>query len=349
MEKLIILNIFIYITVLLLSLLIILISKRGYLTLRFKNYCLTNTLEEFIVLLFIISGIIMFILYLFLYILTPALYGLINDNSGFLYMVNDTNSNTQDPVRWWPSGTPQSWGILGTALGIYRLVPGNSRVKAMAALGSLGITIPSTVYFHAVENPNGFNRLMYSWMKYKQNGSWPSNISNQIQDDELKDIIPNVISEGENKYDLVKNSTSSILPKDLNNFFDNIIPDNIFSFILDFFRPVPVVGYLDDLIGQQLFIHLLLFIIVLSLIVLLNIYFFIQIMLNNKEFIIKKFNNKIILFIIKYQLFIAKITSIVLPLLIMFGLIELLVGLYFILTHPIPYDKLDIDLHTFLK
>jgi hypothetical protein len=35
-------------------------------------------------------------------------------------MVNETN--TQDPVRWWPSGTPQSWGILGTALGIYRLV-----------------------------------------------------------------------------------------------------------------------------------------------------------------------------------------------------------------------------------
>jgi hypothetical protein len=33
--------------------------------------------------------------------------------------------NTQDPVSWWLAfgdGTPQSWGILGTALGIYRIV-----------------------------------------------------------------------------------------------------------------------------------------------------------------------------------------------------------------------------------
>jgi len=49
-------------------------------------------------------------------------------------MVNET----QDPVRWWPSGTAQTRGILGTALGVFRLVPGNPRVKSMAALDSLG-------------------------------------------------------------------------------------------------------------------------------------------------------------------------------------------------------------------
>ena len=121
------------------------------------------------------------------------------------------------------------------------------------------------------------------------------------------------------------------------------------SILLDFFRPVPVVGYLDDLIGQQLFIHMLLFIIVISLIVLLTIYLLIQIMVNNKEFLLNKFNNKFITFYIKYQLFLGKISSFVLPLIIMFGLIELMVGLYFIITHPIPYDKLDIDLHICIK
>jgi hypothetical protein len=358
MVNLIIFNIFLYIAVLLLSLLFIFISKKGYITLRLKNYCSlsSNSLEELIILVFIISGIIMFILYLLLAILTPALQELIINKSGLILMVNDT----QDPVRWWPSGTPQTWGILGTALGVYRLVPGNPRVKAMAALSSRlrGLTIPSTVFFHAVENPNGFNRLMYSWMRYKQTGNWPSNIPNQIQDNDINDIIPNVVSEAESKYDSLKNSTSSSSskakrPKDFNNFFDNLIPnqlgDSLFSNILDLFRPAEITGYLDDLIGQQLFILFLLFIIVISLIILLTIYIFIQIMINNKEFLLNKFNNKFILFFIKYQLILGKISSFVLPLLIMFGLFELLIGLYFLITHPIPFEKLDIDLHIFLK
>lgn len=150
MVNLIIFNIFLYIAVLLLSLLFIFISKK-YITLRLKNYCSlsSNSLEELIILVFIISGIIMFILYLLLAILTPAFLELIINKSGLILMVNDT----QDPVRWRPSGTPQTWGILGTTLGVYRLVPGNPRVKTMAALSSRlrGLTIPSTVNFHAVE------------------------------------------------------------------------------------------------------------------------------------------------------------------------------------------------------
>ena len=383
MVNLIIFNIFLYIAVLLLSLLIIFISKKGYLTLRFKNYCLSNSLGEFIILLFIISGIIMFILHILLIILIPAFLvpgggTLIINKSGLVLMVNDTN--TQDPVRWWPSGTPQTWSILGTALGVYRLVPGNPRIKTMAALSSLGLTIPSTVYFHAIENPNGFNRLMYSWMKYKQTGNWPSNIPNTVQDNDISEIIPNIVFEAESKYNLLKNSistpsstpssssasssssssistssssSSSFLPEDFNNFLDNLIPnqlgDNFLKNILAFFRPVETTGYLDDLIGQQLFIHILLFIIVISLIILLTIFFFIQIMVNNKEFLLNKFKNKFILFFIKYQLILGKISSVVLPLLIMFGLLELLIGLYFIITHPIPYEKLGTDLHIFIK
>lgn len=72
-------------------------------------------------------------------------------------------------------------------------------------------------------------------------------------------------------------------------------------------------------------------------------------MINNKEFLLNKFNNKFILFFIKYQLILGKISSFVLPFLIMFGLFELLIGLYFLITHPIPLEKLDIDLHIFLN
>ena len=173
------------------------------------------------------------------------------------------------------------------------------------------------------------------------------------------------MSEAENKYELLKNSTSSsegsnsssFLPIDFNNLLDNLFSnaearsfgDNLISHILYIFRPVEVTGYLDDLIGQQLFIHLLLFIIVISLIILLTIYICIKIMVNNKEFLLNKFNNKFILFFIKYQLMLAKISSFILPLMIMFGLFELTIGLYFLITHPIPYEKIGIDLHICIK
>jgi hypothetical protein len=68
MGKLFILNIYLYIAVLFLSLLIIFCSKKGYLTLKLKSYCVNQTLGEFIVLLFTISGIIVFMLYLLLII-----------------------------------------------------------------------------------------------------------------------------------------------------------------------------------------------------------------------------------------------------------------------------------------
>ena len=71
-------------------------------------------------------------------------------------------------------------------------------------------------------------------------------------------------------------------------------------------------------------------------------------MLGKKEFILKKFNNKFIHFYIKYQLILAKFSTIILPILIMLGLIELFVGLLYIILHPIPFENLPIDLHTFL-
>ena len=72
-------------------------------------------------------------------------------------------------------------------------------------------------------------------------------------------------------------------------------------------------------------------------------------MYHNKDFILKRSNNRFVLLYVKYQLFLSKLSLFFLPLLLMFGLIELFVGLYFLITHPIPYECLPVDLHTYLK
>jgi hypothetical protein len=56
----------------------------------------------------------------------------------------------------------QTLSILVSAIAIYRMVSNNGRLKAIAAIGSIGISIPINIYFHAVENSNDFNRFMYS-------------------------------------------------------------------------------------------------------------------------------------------------------------------------------------------
>ena len=72
-------------------------------------------------------------------------------------------------------------------------------------------------------------------------------------------------------------------------------------------------------------------------------------MLQNKDFILKKFNNKLIKFYINYQVILAKIGFYVLPLFILFGLIELIFFLYYLLTHTLPYESLPIDLHIYVS
>ena len=213
---------------------------------------------------------------------------------------------------------------------------------------------------------------MYSLVTYKQSGVWPKNTPNEVNTNELQKIVSeNHTEEAQKSFELAQKTISKFISDDGNNFIDFItgIFDkyNIGSFtpprpppgvagtargggiLLNFFRPNEVEGYLDDLIGQQLLIQILLLVVVISLILLFSVYLFTQVMLNNREFILKKFNNKFIKFYIKYHLILARISSFVLPALIMFGLIELLVGTIFILTNPIPYEKIPIDLHIYIK
>ena len=78
---------------------------------------------------------------------------------------------------------------------------------------------------------------------------------------------------------------------------------------------------------------------------------FIQTLALNKDFILNKFENShyLIKFYIKYQILLGKISIITLPLLILFGLLELAYGLHYLITHPIPFDELPVDLHTYIK
>nr|YP_009652974.1 hypothetical protein [Taiwanofungus camphoratus]QCG70012.1 hypothetical protein [Taiwanofungus camphoratus]UKQ56099.1 hypothetical protein [Taiwanofungus camphoratus]WRO45213.1 hypothetical protein [Taiwanofungus sp. YW-2023a] len=342
-ETLFILNIFLYISILIFSLLLIQNSNSGVLGFRAKIFCQTNSIIEKIALLFIVFSIIIFFINL-LFLITEYL----NLKPSYLY-VND-HKDTQDPVSWWPYGVPQSWGIIGSALAVYRLVPGSPRIKAIAALTTLGVIIPITVWFHAVENPIGFNRLIFSWMEYNRTSRRPGNVPTVVQDNELNPIIDKLTEQASTSHQNISssNSISKSLVSD-GNLFPDFSINSLINFFLKLFKPREVYGYLDDLMGLQLFIYILLLVIVISLIMLLSIYMLINIMLHNKDFIIKRFNNKFIIFYINYQNILGKISIFILPSIMMFGLIELVVGLHYLITHPLPLEELPIDLHTYIS
>jgi hypothetical protein len=175
---------------------------------------------------------------------------------------------------------------------------------------------------------------MFSWSEYHRSGRWPANVPSEVNSDHLaKKVIDGILRETSNNAG-ASSSSSSSLTSDTSMFYS--MSDGLLNFLFSFFRPVFVEGHLDDLIGQQVFICFLLLFIVTGLLVLLTLYMFINIMLHNKEFILKRFSNRLVIFYIKYQYFLAKISIILLPMLIMVGLLELFVGLYYLITHPIP-------------
>ena len=376
MLNLIFLYFILYICTVILSLMIIFMSYKGFFGVKLQKLLAVNTMGKLFVSIIIIVGILMFFINLIVVFINFILN--IDYYSIDYFCILDKNQNNNahhspygvrgDLVKFWPSllhvgatgHTAQTWAIIGTAAALYRSTPGSFITKASVALSSLIITIPLNVYLYAVENPNGFNRLMYSWVQYKNTGVWPATtyveIPNNVQESTLNTaMIKNIENAQSGIYS--NHSCTNFLPLDPKDLLSNFSPENLFSHfstyavrrVVNLFRPVGVEGHLDDLIGQQLFIHFLLISIVIGLIVLFTIYFLIQTMYNNKEFLTKRFNNRFIRFYINYQIILTKISLFVLPAFIFLGLIELFVGLYFIITHPIPYELLPIDLHTYLN
>ena len=62
--------------------------------------------------------------------------------------------------------------ILGYAASIYRFTLGNHIVKMTAACGSLLVSIHTTLFMAAVENPQGFNQLAKALITYSNTGNW---------------------------------------------------------------------------------------------------------------------------------------------------------------------------------
>jgi len=274
----------------------------------------------------------------------------------------DKNDNSpMDPVRWWPSGVPQGWAIVGTALATFSVlnkIPGvNPRLRVLGALGSAGVTASQITYHSAVENSVGFNRLMWGPLgsEYRRTGLWPSidQIGKQITETQINDFTSEAIKHAdESKVNSVVNEINGngLLPFSNSDFKDliNQFIDLIFKETMQILEPVQVQGFLDDLIGQRMFIEIILFIMCISIILLFIFFIFNLIFLLNKDKIIKKFDNKFITFYIKYQAFLSKITLFYIPILISIGLFTLCKGLYWLVVNQIPYEYLGIDLHKFI-
>ena len=58
--------------------------------------------------------------------------------------------------------------------------------------------------------------------------------------------------------------------------------------------------------------------------------------------------NRFINFYLKYQIFLANITLYLLPILIIFGIIEIIYILNYLISHPLPIDQIGIDPHVFI-
>lgn len=159
-----------------------------------------------------------------------------------------------------------------------------------------------------------------------------------------KSTVENIINEANGTGFL---SSSNI---DYSDFISKLI-DLIFKKTMEILliKPVEVQGYFDDLIGQRMFIEIILFILCISIILLFIFFIFNLIFLLNKDKIIKKFNNKLIIFYIKYQVFLSWITLFFIPILIFISLLTLCHGLHWLITNQIPYENLEIDLHKFIS
>jgi len=191
-------------------------------------------------------------------------------------------------------------------------------------------------------------------VEYKKTGSWPSleQVANSTTDKQLNDFAVEAIKYVENSKveSIIKEvSDNKFLPSsDFSDFIDKFI-NLIFKETMQVLKPVPVQGFFDDLIGQRMFIEIILFILCICVILLFIIFIFNLIFLLNKDKIIKKFDNKFITFYIKYQTVLSWITLFYIPIFIITGLFTLCHGLYWLVTNQIPYESLGIDLHQFIS
>lgn len=273
------------------------------------------------------------------------------------------NPALSDPVRWWPSGVPQSATLVGsmvltftalTKLGV------NPRMRVLGALGAGGVSGGNIIYHSAIENSIGFNRLMWSVSEYRRSGIWPS--LDKIRDDKVNDFVSDsvknadhskvnsVVNEVKSQENIgdSSNFVSSFDSNNNSNFVSDII-DNIMNNFSNLFQFSNVSGYVDDLIGQQIALIFIMLFVSISLILLMSAFIINNLLLLNKDRIVKHFSHKkIVQFYLKYQVFSIKLSLFILPIFIFVGIITLIQCNYYLITHPIPYEQLGVDLHVYV-
>lgn len=273
----------------------------------------------------------------------------------------ESNNLPMDPVRLYPAGVLQSMGVIAGGLATYaalsRMGKVPPRIRVLASLGAMGVSSAHIVYNTALEHSVEFKRFVWVYTRWSKDGVWPS--LDEVAKTKSPQELDNFAKEVSNQADpqlvskLVEESkicTNKFLPslesyKDLINSFI----DRIFKETMQFFQPAPVQGFLDDLIGQRMFIEVILFITCILTVILITAFILNLIFLLNKDKIIKFFDNKIFTFYFKYQAFMAKITLFYLPFFIALGLFTLGHGLHWLITNQIPYESLGIDLHQFIS
>jgi hypothetical protein len=337
----------------------ILLCKFHFFYITFKRFLNIPLFTLFIYIYFFIA-----IINLFLFMFDIYLHsGNIELLSTAIPQGEANNNLPMDPVRWWPSGVPQSGAIIGTALLTFAAlgkIPGVSpRLRVLGALSGGGVTAGQVTYHSSLENSVGFNRLMWGWSEFRRTGNWPSidQVAKNTSPEQLQKFSDEAMKQADNT--MVEEIVKEIKKSSGNNFISNsdidvsVLIEKFTNFIfketMQALKPVEVQGYFDDLIGQRMFIEVILLIMCLFIIILLIVFIFNVIFLLHKDKIIRKFNNKFITFYIKYQSFLSWITLIYVPIFIFMGLFTLCHGLHWLITNQIPYESLNVDLHQYLQ
>ena len=183
-------------------------------------------------------------------------------------------------------------------------------------------------------------------------------ITRAIDDPEF---IPNYLSR---LNDVWKSTTKMLIDSNVHRTFanrtdsteervynSNTSLDSYFKEILSFFKLGSSDGYFDELYGFIWFSQVLLLIISVSILVLFLLYVYNNILIVNKEAIMNRVNdkNKILKFYVKYQLVLSRISFYFLPLLIIIGLLEIIYISNYLISHPLPVEKLPIDAHVYIS
>ena len=268
-----------------------------------------------------------------------------------------------DPARLWPAGVPQSLATVGAGLAVFNTLVKvgacNPRLRVLASLGAAGVTASTITYHSSIEHSIGFNRFMFGITESAHTGRWPSIdqiLSNRVEQNKLDEFVakamqkadPNQVSSTIEEVTQKIGPVNNYTPDSTDNLTDQLM-DTFFRVVTTVLKPEHVEGYFDDLVGQQIIIQIILLLMVISILLLflfllLNILFILY-----KDAILSKVENKFIKLYLKYQVIMSRLALIYTPLLIIFGLFVLIHGFSFMITHPIPYGSLNIDLHTYVS